>query len=149
MLFFLWSALQNWQIRDSLGIEMNCIKSATRYSRLPTIARKYLAVGDQSKQCGLDSRKVSARARRVAVIRERTGAFSTGTSMSTARARCGGNWAGRERARLNGMGLRGVVRSKSVETMASDCKAPRPNAQLASDVVMRPNARLVTEGLHL
>lgn len=71
MLFFLWSALQNWRIHDSLGIEMNCIKSATRYSRLPTIARKYLAVGDQSKQCGLDSRKVSARARRVAVIREK------------------------------------------------------------------------------
>jgi hypothetical protein len=47
------------------------------------------------------------------------------------------------------MGLRGVVRGKSVETMVSDCKAPRPNAQLASDVVMRPNAGLVTEGLHL
>jgi hypothetical protein len=58
------------------------------------------------------------------------------------------------------MGLRGIVRGRPVEDGErfkavsagqgeSAIQAPRSNAQLVSDVVMRSNAGLATEGLHL
>jgi len=68
-----------------------------------------------------DPTKSSARARRDAVLREKSGASSTRTSWFTVRARSGGSCSEKERRRraehsrlMRAMGLQGVVRGKSV-----------------------------------